>query len=60
GVLAFLLALAYRTYQTVGSDDLDDMQSTDLLTSPADEVEPDLVATDRRGDPSPATPAIGN
>ena len=60
GVLAFLLALAYRTYQTVGSDDLDDMQSTDRLTAPAVEFEEDLVSTDRRVDQSPATPAIGN
>jgi multicomponent Na+:H+ antiporter subunit C len=60
GVLAFLLALAYRTYQTVGSDDLDDMQSTDQLIAPADEVDQDLVSTDRRVDASQATPAIGN
>jgi multicomponent Na+:H+ antiporter subunit C len=31
GVLAFALALAYRAYQTVGSDDLDDMRATDRL-----------------------------
>jgi multicomponent Na+:H+ antiporter subunit C len=31
GVLAFTLVLAYRTYQTVGSDDLDDMRATDQL-----------------------------
>src|SRR5688572_25610632 len=60
GVLAFLLALAYRTYHTVGSDDLDNMQSTDRLTAPSVELEQDLVSTDRRVEPSPATPAIGN
>ena len=31
GVLAFMMVLAYRTYAVVGSDDLDDMQSTDML-----------------------------
>ena len=31
GVLAFAMVLAYRAYQAVGSDDLDDMQSTDEL-----------------------------
>jgi hypothetical protein len=31
GVLAFTLALAYRAYQTVGSDDLDDMKATDQI-----------------------------
>jgi hypothetical protein len=29
GVLAFMMALAYRTYNVVGSDDLDDMVATD-------------------------------
>lgn len=29
GVTAFALALAYRTYQAVGTDDLDQLQSTD-------------------------------
>lgn len=42
GVLAFALVLAYRTYQAVGSDDLDDMRATDALTplSKATELEP--------------------
>ena len=31
GVLAFALVLAYRAFQVVGSDDLDDMLSTDTL-----------------------------
>jgi multicomponent Na+:H+ antiporter subunit C len=30
GVTAFALALAYRTYRTTGSDDLDDMRGSDL------------------------------
>lgn len=29
GVIAFALALAYRVYRSVGTDDLDQMQSTD-------------------------------
>jgi multicomponent Na+:H+ antiporter subunit C len=29
GVLAFTMVLAYRAYQTVGTDDLDNMRSTD-------------------------------
>ncbi len=36
GVLAFTLVLAYRAYETVGSDDLDDMRATDQITPPAD------------------------
>lgn len=31
GVLAFALVLAYRAFQVVGSDDLDDMFTTDTL-----------------------------
>src|SRR5690349_11399790 len=31
GVLTFMMALAYRTYDVVGSDDLDDMVATDAL-----------------------------
>ncbi|NQW19665.1 MAG: NADH-quinone oxidoreductase subunit K [Chloroflexi bacterium] len=31
GVLAFFITLAYRAYREVGSDNLDDMTSTDLL-----------------------------
>lgn len=29
GVLAFAMVLAYRAYQTVGTDDLDNLKSTD-------------------------------
>jgi multicomponent Na+:H+ antiporter subunit C len=36
GVLAFTLVLAYRAYQTVGSDDLDEMQATDQLAPAGD------------------------
>lgn len=34
GVLAFMMVLAYRSYQIVGADDLDDMRATDALVSP--------------------------
>lgn len=34
GVLAFMMVLAYRSYQIVGVDDLDDMRATDALVSP--------------------------
>lgn len=34
GVLAFFIALAYRAYRTVGSDDLTRMNTTDRLDSP--------------------------
>ena len=34
GVLAFMMALAYRTYDVVGSDDLDEMVATDALVPP--------------------------
>ncbi len=52
GVLAFTLVLAYRAYQTVGSDDLDDMQATDQLTPPAGAVTLETVP----GDPGLARP----
>jgi multicomponent Na+:H+ antiporter subunit C len=35
GVLAFMMALASRTYQVVGSEDLDDMVATDILVPQA-------------------------
>jgi multicomponent Na+:H+ antiporter subunit C len=41
GVLAFALVLAYRTYQTVGSDDLDDMKTTDELKRYEDTSHPE-------------------
>lgn len=42
GVLAFAMVLAYRAYQAVGSDDLDQMQTTDQIIS---DREPDLIET---------------
>ena len=38
GVLAFMMALGYRTYHVVGSEDLDDMVATDTLTPWPDHV----------------------
>jgi len=58
GVLAFLLALAYRAYQTVGSDDLDDMQSTDQLEVPVSDAAPERPSANPYPEaphPSPAT-----
>ncbi len=48
GVLAFALVLAYRAFQVVGSDDLDDMFTTDTLprdsqTPPERTTRPDRV-----------------
>lgn len=34
GILAFTMVLAYRSYQAVGSDDLDDLRTTDTLDPP--------------------------
>ena len=47
-VLAFALVLAYRSFQVVGSDDLDEMNTTDTLppdsqTPPEDTARPDRV-----------------
>ncbi len=47
-VLAFALVLAYRAFQMVGSDDLDDMRTTDTLppdsqTPPERTARPDRV-----------------
>ncbi len=44
GVLAFSMVLAYRAYQAVGSDDLDDMITTDKL--PPEAKEPDVTLKD--------------
>ena len=53
GVTAFALVLAYRAFQTVGSDDLDDLNTTDTLPSdsqtPPEEIErPDRVVEPER------------
>jgi multicomponent Na+:H+ antiporter subunit C len=47
GVLAFALVLAYRAFQVVGSDDLDDMRSTDTL--PPDSPAPPEQTADSDG-----------
>ena len=45
GLTAFALALVYRTYTQVGSEDLDDMKSTDL---PPTELPPEAeIGADR-------------
>src|SRR5919109_922641 len=31
GVIAFMMVLAYRAYQVIGTDDLDDLRATDAL-----------------------------
>lgn len=49
GVLAFFITLAYRAYKDVGSDDLEEMVSTDYLDTPG-EPKPK-----RRSDPEPGT-----
>ena len=59
GVLAFLLVLAYRVYQTVGSDDRDDMQSTDQLTPPPGDAELEPLPAGLRPEPPRAAPATG-
>jgi multicomponent Na+:H+ antiporter subunit C len=38
GVLAFTLALAYRAFQAVGSDDPDDMRATERLPGHTDDL----------------------
>lgn len=50
GVLAFALALAYRAFQVVGSDDLDAMISTDTLP-PVAGAPPDGMPPDQSGAP---------
>ncbi len=45
GVLAFAMVLAYRAFQTVGSDDMDEMTSTDRL--PPETKEPDTTRKDQ-------------
>jgi len=45
GVLAFAMVLAYRAFQTVGSDDMDEMTSTDRL--PPETEERDITLEDQ-------------
>ncbi len=54
GVLAFALVLAYRAFQVVGSDDLDELNTTDTLppdsqTPPEDVERPDKVVEPETG-----------
>ncbi len=48
GVLAFFITLAYRAYREVGSDDLHDMVSTDLLDADDDPETPEVKESDNR------------
>ena len=58
GVLAFAMVLAYRTYQAVASDDLDDMQATDALP-PAKETDVTEVYDEaQQSEPAIAEPAL--
>lgn len=50
GVLAFFIALAYRAYREVGSDDLDAMVSTDLLNADEDPGELTPVTESQQGE----------
>jgi multicomponent Na+:H+ antiporter subunit C len=59
GMLAFLLVLAYRSYETSGSDDLDDLQSTDRLTPPTGDGGPERAPRDLHPEPPHAAPATG-
>jgi multicomponent Na+:H+ antiporter subunit C len=54
GVLAFALVLAYRAFQVVGSDDLDDMRSTDTLPPDSPRL-PERIADFDRVQESEAT-----
>src|ERR687886_1797704 len=51
GVLAFALVLAYRAYQTVGSDDLDDLKTTDTLPADSDTPPEATPRPDRAREP---------
>lgn len=57
GVLAFALVLGYRAYQAVGSDDLDDMRTTDALTLPPEATELESIASSLHHEPS--APIVG-
>ena len=48
GVLAFFIALAYRAFREVGTDDLDSMVSTDLLNAYDEQVA--LTPSTEKGD----------
>lgn len=49
GVLAFFIALAYRAYREMGSDDLESMISTDLLEVPVEQSSDVVVEDGERG-----------
>jgi multicomponent Na+:H+ antiporter subunit C len=45
GVLAFMMVLAYRAYQVIGTDDLDELRTTDAL-APERQADLDDVYTE--------------
>lgn len=49
GVLAFFITLAYRAYREVGSDNLDEMTTTDLLRSSDDASTPGADGEEAKG-----------
>ncbi len=55
GLLAFMMVLAFRTYQIVGVDDIDGMRATDALVPPqkTDLVERDDEAVEAHEDDLP-------
>ena len=55
GLLAFMMVLAFRTYQIVGVDDIDGMRATDVLVPPqkTDLVERDDEAVEAHEDDLP-------
>ncbi len=58
GVLAFAMVLAYRTYQAVASDDLDDMKSTDELPREETHELTETYDEARQSEPTMAEPVI--
>jgi multicomponent Na+:H+ antiporter subunit C len=56
GVLAFSLTLAYRTFQALGSDDLDDMKATDGLAPLEDPDAGPTAAPEAQGSHAAAAP----
>jgi len=51
GVLAFALVLAYRAFQVVGSDDMDEMITTDSLPLDSQAPPKDTARPDRAQEP---------
>jgi multicomponent Na+:H+ antiporter subunit C len=58
GVLAFAMVLAYRAYQAVESDDLDDMRSTDALPPTEEQDVTETYDEARQSEPAVAERAL--